>query len=298
MSKLPTVAQQMLEADGVIVELSSPQWFDWVNKHVSFRYEPTSTTTGFTARAEKSGYWYGYRKVAGKLHKRYIGKAEELTVERLEEIAQLLESPAQPRPEKVTQEISATAYVTNTYATKEDIGQLWDALAVIRFELAAMGKLESPVVDNSPTGQQGQQNNDPSTVAYEEEINRLQNQVTEFESQVTELQKRVKIQEEQLKLADELNQEHLDLKNEHWLTSATLRNTTNELQHTEEENKKLRQKNEKLQKQLSNSLQPDYEALRDGILNRLKVGRQSSGGKAIDAFIKELQKLSAYNATQ
>lgn len=34
------------------------------------------------------------------------------------------------------------------------------------------------------------------------------------------------------------------------------------------------------------------EAIRDRILNKLKVGRQSSAGKAIDAFIKELQKLS------
>jgi hypothetical protein len=141
MSKIPTVTQGMLEADtGVIVELSSPQWLNWVNKHPSFRYEPTSSTTGFTARAEKSCYWYGYRKVAGKLHKRYIGKAEELTVQRLEEVAQLLSSPVQPRPDKVTQKISATAYVTNSYATKQDIAQLWDALAVIHFELIAMGK--------------------------------------------------------------------------------------------------------------------------------------------------------------
>ena len=32
------------------------------------------------------------------------------------------------------------------------------------------------------------------------------------------------------------------------------------------------------------------EEVRDRILNKLKVGRQSSAGKAIDAFIKELQR--------
>jgi hypothetical protein len=51
-----------------------------------------------------------------------------------------------------------------------------------------------------------------------------------------------------------------------------------------------KQENQKLQNNLGNSLQPDYEAARDRILNKLKVGRQSSPGKAIDAFIKELQR--------
>jgi hypothetical protein len=36
-------------------------------------------------------------------------------------------------------------------------------------------------------------------------------------------------------------------------------------------------------------VQPDYEATRDRTLNKLKVGKQSTAGKAIDAFIKELQ---------
>jgi hypothetical protein len=142
MSKIPTVAQGMLSDDGVIIELSSEQWFDWVNKHASFRYEPITDVTGFTARAEKSGYWYGYRKVSGKLHKRYIGKPEELTVERLEEIAQLLLKPAQPRPEQVTQEISATATSRNS-ATNDDIARLWEALGQLRSEVAALGKLKA-----------------------------------------------------------------------------------------------------------------------------------------------------------
>ena len=34
----------------------------------------------------------------------------------------------------------------------------------------------------------------------------------------------------------------------------------------------------------------DYEAVRDRTLNKLKVGRQSAAGKAIDAFIKELKR--------
>lgn len=36
------------------------------------------------------------------------------------------------------------------------------------------------------------------------------------------------------------------------------------------------------------SLTPDYEAVRDRALAKLKMGRQSPAGKAIQAFIKEL----------
>ncbi|WP_375502723.1 hypothetical protein [uncultured Nostoc sp.] len=36
------------------------------------------------------------------------------------------------------------------------------------------------------------------------------------------------------------------------------------------------------------SVQPDYEATCDRTLNKLKVGKQSTAGKAIEAFIKEL----------
>lgn len=36
--------------------------------------------------------------------------------------------------------------------------------------------------------------------------------------------------------------------------------------------------------------QAQIETIRDRTLNKLKVGRQSSAGKAIDAFIKELKK--------
>ncbi|PHM05609.1 hypothetical protein CK516_39970 [Nostoc sp. 'Peltigera malacea cyanobiont' DB3992] len=38
-----------------------------------------------------------------------------------------------------------------------------------------------------------------------------------------------------------------------------------------------------------NFAQPDYEAARDRALAKLKVGKQSTAGKAIDAFIKELK---------
>lgn len=54
----------------------------------------------------------------------------------------------------------------------------------------------------------------------------------------------------------------------------------------ERENQQLRQQLQTL----GTSLAPDYEASRDRTLSKLKMGRQSPAGKAIQAFIRELQK--------
>lgn len=127
--------------------------------------------------------------------------------------------------------------------------------------------------------------------------------MTELHKEIDKLQKRIRNQDEQLQKADEMNQEMLELKPKHWLTTQELRIKHEQLQQAETDNQQLRQENQELQKQfpLGNSLQPDYEAARDSealrraadrTLNKLKVGRQSSTGKAIDTFIKELQKLS------
>lgn len=143
---IPIVIQEKVETPTGFIELSSVDWLNWLTQHSSFRYEPQSAHPGFTVRVEKSGYWYGYRKVAGRLHKKYIGKTQELTIERLEEIAGQLEQPPQPR-EKVTQnkvtESGVTQKVTENYATSDDIARLWQALETLRDEVQALGKLKA-----------------------------------------------------------------------------------------------------------------------------------------------------------
>ncbi len=138
MGKLPTVWGNSLEADtGNIIELGTPQWLDWLESRQSFRYEP-NTGNGFTVRQEKAGYWYGYRKVAGKLHKRYIGTSDDLTANRLNEVSQLLEQPTQPRSKQVTDKV-AFQVTEKQYATKDDVEQLKSEIAALRAELR--GKL-------------------------------------------------------------------------------------------------------------------------------------------------------------
>ena len=80
------------------IELDSDFWFAWLKESDvrSFHYE--SETGKFTARKEERAtstneYWYAYRKIAGKLRKVYLGAMEELTGDRLEQVAQEISQP-------------------------------------------------------------------------------------------------------------------------------------------------------------------------------------------------------------
>jgi hypothetical protein len=81
-----------LETDnGNLIKIDSDSWFQWLEENASFKF-----TAGFggedsyRARKEVLGgvvYWYAFKKVNGKLHKRYIGKPHEVTHNRLREVA-------------------------------------------------------------------------------------------------------------------------------------------------------------------------------------------------------------------
>jgi LuxR family maltose regulon positive regulatory protein len=104
---IASVVQGLIEAeDGKVFELDSCKGSAWLESASSFRYEPTGVNKPYTVRQEtkKGGdYWYGYRKVAGKLHKKYIGKSSELSTAKLEEIAEALNTSQQPRVTQVTE---------------------------------------------------------------------------------------------------------------------------------------------------------------------------------------------------
>lgn len=88
-------------------------------------------------------------------------------------------------------------------------------------------------------------------------------------------------------LFEELAEELADVERENDILSdgTVLKRRLERILELENENQQLRQQ----EKTTSASVQPDYEATRDRTLNKLKVGKQSTAGKAIDAFIKELK---------
>ena len=113
---IASVVQGTIEVEGgKIFELDSSKGSVWLESVTSFRYVPTGANKPYTARKEekKGGdYWYGYRKLAGKLHKKYIGKSSELNTAKLEEISEALNTPQQPR---VTQVTDTVTQVTGTH---------------------------------------------------------------------------------------------------------------------------------------------------------------------------------------
>lgn len=96
---LPVVSDHLLyllDSEGnerTPVLVGSQRWYAWLaaeeNRSFSFR----NALGTFTVRRERKRhgwYWYMYRKSGGKLHKAYLGKAEEVTLERLGQMAAML----------------------------------------------------------------------------------------------------------------------------------------------------------------------------------------------------------------
>jgi len=92
---------------GDAIKVGSSRWYAWLAEHQSFRYE-SNEHAPYTVRKEKSGFWYGYRKVAGKLHKCYIGLTCRMTAKRLEEIGMMLETRSRSCQAKVITKVVAT----------------------------------------------------------------------------------------------------------------------------------------------------------------------------------------------
>ena len=86
--------------------LDSPAWSLRLSQLASFAFHGHNGS--YTARQEhrqRGGqYWYAYARVAGKLTKRYLGRGTELTLTRLEQVAQALwlEPPAAVPQEEVS----------------------------------------------------------------------------------------------------------------------------------------------------------------------------------------------------
>jgi chromosome segregation ATPase len=146
---IPSVVQGLIEAeDGKVFELDSPKGAAWVEAIGSFRFEPAGDSKAYTVRREPSGYWYGCRKVAGKVRKKYIGKSSEVSIAKLEEIAAALEVPPVQRVNKVV-EVAQVAEVAEVAEVAQDrltaleleVANLRKALEAIQEALP--GKLES-----------------------------------------------------------------------------------------------------------------------------------------------------------
>ncbi len=75
------------------IQVGSEAWHAWLSEPDTRSFAFHSAQGTLTARREHSHgswYWYAYRTREGHLHKTYLGKSEELTLERLQEAVTLL----------------------------------------------------------------------------------------------------------------------------------------------------------------------------------------------------------------
>ncbi len=90
--------QHLATDDNKLIKLDTPAFLTWLESNKSFRFEAgTGGCDSYRARKETlSGvdYWYAVKKVNGKLHKRFIGKSEDVTHPRLVEISKLIRQPS------------------------------------------------------------------------------------------------------------------------------------------------------------------------------------------------------------
>jgi hypothetical protein len=91
---VPLVDHAILVQEGstVVILLGSPAWYAWLADATSFAFRSDHGT--FTAHKERRGpareYWKAYRRHAGRLHRVYLGKSSELSLDRLNAAAAVL----------------------------------------------------------------------------------------------------------------------------------------------------------------------------------------------------------------
>jgi LuxR family maltose regulon positive regulatory protein len=96
--RIPQVADgvlRVLDPSGEAeIAVASPSWIVWLTDPATRSFSFQGPRCSYTARKEyrsRGGeYWIAYRKQGGKLHKAYLGKAEDVTLARLEDVATVM----------------------------------------------------------------------------------------------------------------------------------------------------------------------------------------------------------------
>jgi LuxR family maltose regulon positive regulatory protein len=96
--RIPYVVDGVLHvpepSGGPEIAIGSPSWAAWLRDPATRSFSFRGPSGAFTARKEYrvhgDAYWTAYRRRGGRLRKRYLGKAEKLTLERLNDAAEAL----------------------------------------------------------------------------------------------------------------------------------------------------------------------------------------------------------------
>src|SRR5947209_16748053 len=96
---LPVVSDHLLRVpnsqanEQTPVVVGSQRWYSWLAEEQNRSFSFRNAVGTFTVRREQKRhgqYWYIYRKSGGRLRKAYLGKVEEVTLERLGQVVTML----------------------------------------------------------------------------------------------------------------------------------------------------------------------------------------------------------------
>jgi LuxR family transcriptional regulator, maltose regulon positive regulatory protein len=115
------------------IEVDSASWAAWLTDPATRSFSFRSSRATYTVRKERRSrggeYWIAYRKQGGKLHKAYLGKAEDVTLARLEDVAAVMadrggEVVASPSSDATSGDVGASrrvdAAATDSHTTVDD----------------------------------------------------------------------------------------------------------------------------------------------------------------------------------
>ncbi|MFQ3684043.1 LuxR C-terminal-related transcriptional regulator [Roseiflexus sp.] len=98
------IDNHLCRSDGAdAIAVGSPEWYAWLNDEQTTSFVYRSASGGFTARRERQRngwYWYAYRRIGGRLHKRYLGRASDLNTARLHHIDMAFAAGDQPASQR------------------------------------------------------------------------------------------------------------------------------------------------------------------------------------------------------
>ncbi|MFM6727065.1 MAG: hypothetical protein ACKPJF_21975 [Dolichospermum sp.] len=147
-----------------LIDVDSPKWFDWLESNHSFRFTAgNGGENSYRARKELNKsqevyYWYAVKKVNNKLHKKYIGKTNEVTHRRLIEVAEVIRQPSGKQPKEQDIQPENTSQVTPQFEDRlnklealvqQHLKQIQEGVAIKEHDssVGMMGELEQ---ENKP----------------------------------------------------------------------------------------------------------------------------------------------------
>lgn len=149
----PVVRFDAMKAEGypTAVRVASPAWFDWLVNHRSFRYECSEGSFTANKESRKAGmFWYANRRVNGQLRRAYLGASEDLTLERLVEVAAKLSGDRQSytAPKRCVTDSSTAVLEAEKQELLSQLSELKEKIASLEKSIKIEGERADEAVHN------------------------------------------------------------------------------------------------------------------------------------------------------